>query len=172
MHITKRMEQFNLAYLCAMAAQAGMNPSKLDVDDDSVDLQLTATNWPGGRRRNPIIQLQLKCTAVAKVADDVIKFSLSKKNYDDLRAEDLTVPRYLVVMRVPETEHAWIQHNDDHMALHNSCYWASIRGYPPRENTTSVTVDIPLAQRLTTEGLCDLLSKASNGEAAWPNLGA
>lgn len=116
--------------------------------------------------RNPMIQLQLKCTAVATVAGEAIKFPLPVKNYDDLRQSDVIVPRYLVVMRVPPDDGDWIQHNPDHMALLNDCYWASIRDRPATPNTTTVTVDVPLSQRLTTECLRDLLSKASNGEVA------
>ncbi|RTD95918.1 DUF4365 domain-containing protein [Variovorax atrisoli] len=166
MHLTQRMEQFNVAYIYAMAAQAGLNPSRPDVDDDSVDVQLSAKNWPGGVWRNPTIQLQLKCTAVANVADGAIKFALPVKNYNDLRATDLMMPRYLAVMRVPQDDAAWIQHNADHMALLNDCYWVSLRGFPETSNTATVTVDIPLGQRLTTASLRELLSLASQGEPA------
>lgn len=165
MDIGKRMEQFNIAYLCAMAAQVGLNPSRPDVDDDSVDLQLAAKGWQGGKLRNPTIQLQLKCTAGANVAGEVIKFALPKKNYDDLRGADLICPRYLVVMHVPPIDD-WIQHHADHMSLHHTCYWVSIKGHPESENTTSVTIDVPLSQRLTTESLRALLDRASQGEWA------
>lgn len=166
MHLTQRMEQFNVAYIHAMAAQAGLNPSQPAVDDDSVDLQLSAKNWVGGSRRSPMIQLQLKCTAAATVANGVIKFALPIKNYDDLRATDLMLPRYLAVMRVPQDDATWIQHNADHMALLNDCYWVSLRGLPETTNTATVTVDIPLTQRLTTESLRGLLSLASQAEPA------
>ncbi|MFC5606335.1 DUF4365 domain-containing protein [Variovorax soli] len=165
MDIGKRMEQFNIAYLSAMAAQAGLNSSRPDVDDDSVDLQLAAKGWQGGKLRNPTIQLQLKCTAGANVAGEVIKFPLPRKNYDDLRGDDLICPRYLVVMQVPPIE-GWIQHHPDHMSLHHTCYWVSIKDHPATDNTTSVTIDVPLSQRLTTETLKALLDKASNGEWA------
>lgn len=41
----KRKEQFNIAYVHAMAAQAGFNPSQLMVDDDSIDIQLTGKGF-------------------------------------------------------------------------------------------------------------------------------
>ena len=55
----KKKEQFNIAYLHAMAAQAGLNPSQLMVDDDSIDIQLSGKGFTG-MLRNPMVQLQLK----------------------------------------------------------------------------------------------------------------
>ncbi|MDP2025629.1 DUF4365 domain-containing protein [Sulfuriferula sp.] len=161
MDIGKRKEQFNVAYVCAIAAQAGLNSSTPVVDEDSIDLMLVGRGFTG-RVRNPQIQLQLKCSSQNMISGDVIKFPLSKKNYDDLRGDDVVCPRYLVVLLVPEDDEAWVQHHDDFMSLHNKCYWVSIKDLPDSPNLTSVTVDVPLAQRLTTHNLRELLVHASN----------
>lgn len=161
MDIGKRKEQFNVAYVCAIAAQAGLNSSPPIVDDDSVDLTLMGRGYKG-KVRNPQIQLQLKCTSQNLISGSVIKFPLPKKNYDDLRGDDVVCPRYLVVLLVPEDEEAWVQHNDEYISLHNQCYWVSIKDLPERPNLTSVTVEIPLTQRLTTNNLRKLLVDASN----------
>ncbi|WP_432722283.1 DUF4365 domain-containing protein [Jeongeupia wiesaeckerbachi] len=165
MDIGKRKEQFNVAYVHAMAAQAGLNPSHPQVDDDSIDIQLQGKGFPG-LRRNPMVQLQLKCTSQDVVSGGVIKFPLPRKNYDDLRGSDVICPRYLVVLLVPEEHERWVEHHSAHMSLHNTCYWLSLKDYPSTTNTTTVTVDIPLAQRLTTTSLRHLLTLASNGESA------
>lgn len=162
MDLSRRKEQFNVAYICAMAAQAGFTPSKPEVDDDSVDLALTGRNFVGGIR-NPQIQLQLKCTSQDLVVNDVIRFPLSRKNYDDLRGEDLMCPRYLFVLVVPEDDQAWIEHHGESMTLHRTCYWASIKNLPDTDNVANVTVDVPLANRLTTANLRMLLQCASDG---------
>ncbi|WP_232448831.1 DUF4365 domain-containing protein, partial [Burkholderia ubonensis] len=70
MDITKQKEQFNKAYVRAIAAQAGFNPSELDVDDDSVDLELSGRGFTGVLR-NPKVQFQLKCTSQDLVSGDV-----------------------------------------------------------------------------------------------------
>lgn len=162
MHISNKKEQFNIAYITAMAAQAGLNHNAPVVDEDSVDLTLIGKNYPG-LFKDPHIQLQLKCTSQNLINGDVIKYPLSIKNYEELRGTSYICPRYLVVLLVPQNEQEWIVHHDEHMALHNQCYWISIKDYPSTTNTTSVVVDVPLNQRLTTDTLLKLMTDASNG---------
>jgi hypothetical protein len=162
----KRKELFNTAYVVALAAQAGLNYESLVVDDDSVDITIVARNFVGGQIRNPKIDLQLKCTSKDYVKGGVIKYPLKRKNYDDLRGENVLTPRYLAVLVVPETPEEWLQHHDGHISLHNCCYWTSIRHAPDTTNTSKIVVEVPLAQRLTTNALLELMKLASNLESA------
>lgn len=164
MHLSNKKEQFNVAFVCAMAAQAGLNHSTPVVDEDSVDLTLIGRGY-GGKLRNPQIHLQLKCTAQDIIAGTSIKFPLPKKNYDDLRGSNVVCPQYLVVLLVPKDESEWIQYHDEHMSLHNRCFWVSIKDYPPNDNQSKVTIEIPLSQRLTTAELLRLMQEASEGVA-------
>jgi hypothetical protein len=165
MFINNRKEQFNVAYVCALAAQAGFNTGNMKVDDESVDIEVGG-QFPGASRRNPRVALQLKCTSQDLISGEVIKFPLSRKNYDDLRGDDVIMPRYLAVLLVPGDPAAWVEHHAGHMSLHNECYWVSIRNEPDTANATSVTVDVPLSQRLTTEALVHLVTMASLGRSA------
>ena len=154
-------EQFNVAYINALAAQAGINRGRTEVDDDSVDVFLTGKGY-AGKIRNPQIQLQLKCTSQDFFAGSVLRFPLNRKNYDDLRGCNVLCPRYLVVLVVPKDETTWIEHADDGMILRHTCYWVSIRDLPDSANQT-ITVDVPLAQRLTASGLKTMMQHASHG---------
>jgi hypothetical protein len=165
MDIGKQKEQFNKAYVRAIAAQAGLNPSELDVDDDSVDLELTGRGFKGPVR-NPKVQFQLKCTSRDLVTGEVIRFPLSRKNYDDLRGNDVICPRYLAVLLVSDEPAHWVQHHQDHMSMHNACFYVSLRDLPDTANSTTVTIDVPLNQRLTTEALTHLMTLASNRGSA------
>lgn len=162
MDINQKKEQFNKAYICAIAAQAGINHSQPTVDDDSIDLELFGKGF-SGQVRNPRIEIQLKCTSRDVIRDSSLKFALSKKNYDDLRATNISSPRYLLVLIVPDDSAEWISHNQDEMLMKHSCYWVSIRDFPESENTSSVTIDIPLSQKVTHDSLRVLLDNASNG---------
>lgn len=162
MHLGNMMEQFNIAYVCAMAAQAGLNHNSPKVDEDSVDLTLHGTGYVG-KVRNPHIDLQLKCSAQDLISGKFIKFPLSIKNYDDLRLDNLLHPKYLVVLLVSSKSDDWVQHHDSHMSLHERCYWVSIKGYPDTSNTSKIIVDVPLSQRLTTHELRILMQQASDG---------
>src|SRR6185437_10576688 len=161
----KKKEQFNVAYVNALAAQAGLNNARTDVDDDSVDLYLVGKGYEG-QIRNPHIQLQLKCTSTDLITGSLLKFPLSRKNYDDLRGANVLCPRYLVVLVVPADETMWIEHQQEGMSLRNACYWVSIRHHPDSSNATTVTVDVPLSQRLTANELRNLMLRASSGESA------
>lgn len=162
MYNSNQKELFNVAYVHAMAAQAGLNHGSMVLDDDSVDLMITGKGFgQDGGIRNPQLHLQLKCTSQNMISGSVIKFPLSRKNYDDLRGDRYLSPRYLVVMLVPEDVEMWAHHSDDHMILKHCCYWASIKDYPETTNQKKVTVDVPLSQRLTPDSLRDLMTLAS-----------
>jgi hypothetical protein len=160
----KQKEQFNYAYLCALAAHAGLNRVDAAVDDDSIDVSFKSKGYRGQPVRSPQIEFQLKCSSQDLIDGDVIKFPLSRKNYDDLRGADFASPRYLAVLLVPTEIDAWVAHSHDHIALFNNCYWLSLRDAEPTENETQVTVAIPLAQRLTSVALREMMSRASQGE--------
>jgi hypothetical protein len=161
------MELFNVAYVHAMAAQAGLNHGSLTVDDDSLDLIIAGRGFGKGTGiRNPQLHLQLKCTSQNLISGDQIKFPLSMKNYDDLRATNVLAPSYLVVMIVPEDVKAWTSHNDNNMILNHCCYWVSLKGLPPSSNKGKVVVNVPLSQRLTPETLHQLMTLASESGVA------
>jgi Domain of unknown function (DUF4365) len=166
MDIQKQKEEFQYAYVCALAAHAGLNRGDFRVDDDSIDITFQAKGNLGlGRLRSPMIQIQLKCSSQDLIVDDVIKFPLKIKNYNDLRGEDVVVPRYLAVLLVPDDLNQWIADNTDHIALFKSCHWLSLRNYGPTDNESTVTVNVPLAQRLTSATLWRMMGRASEGES-------
>ena len=81
------------------------------VDDESVDLGIAgriASEIP----RPPRLELQLKCTSDKIIKEKNIVFSLKRKNYDDLRLDDLIVPRLLVVLSVPRKDDDWLKHSE------------------------------------------------------------
>lgn len=158
-------EQFQRAFVGALAAHAGLNPGQDAVDDDSVDLRLKAKGIAGGAIRNPQIEFQLKCTFRDLVKGDSLAYALGIKNYNDLRAEDILSPRYLAVLVVPRDTAEWLGHSEGCMTLHHECYWMSLRGYPESANATSVTVHIPTKNQLRTATLEDMIKAASRSES-------
>lgn len=162
MHLTNQKELFNIAYVHAMAAQAGLNHGSLTVDNDSLDLIIAGKGFgKNGGYRNPQLHLQLKCTSQNLISGQHIKFPLPIKNYDDLRDSNVIAPSYLVVMIVPEDVKAWTSHKEDNMILNHCCYWVSLQGLPPTKNKDKIIVDVPLSQRLTPDTLFQLMTLAS-----------
>lgn len=165
MDVQRQKEQFQYAYLYALAAQAGLNSGVFHVDDDSVDVTIQTKGYMDAPVRSPAIQVQLKCTSQKDlIKKGVIKYPLPRKNYDDLRGENVAMPRYLAVLVVPETTDLWIAHRKKHMSLNNCCYWVSLRDAPETKNSTSVTVDVPLNQKLTSNVLRKMMDAASRLE--------
>jgi len=163
MYISHQKEQYSIAFVKALAAKVGFNPSRLEVDNDSIDLYLSAKDF-SDEVRNPQIHLQLKCTSKNEIKNEFIHFSLNKKNYDDLRAPNVLCPRYLVVVTVPEDIDRWIEQDSNKLILKHCSYWLSIKDYPESENKTRVTVKIPVKNMLTEDSLYDLMEKACKGE--------
>lgn len=165
MDLNKQKEEFNIAYVRALAAHAGLNCVTTSVDDDSIDLGFKSRGYIGNLVRSPQIDIQLKCSGQQNLINgNFIKFSLKIKNYEDLRGSDFAAPRYLAVLLVPLEIADWIGHHDDHISLHNNCYWVSLRDALATENEDSITIDVPLAQRLTSETLRNMIERASHGE--------
>ena len=88
MDLNAQKEQFNRAYVQAVAAVAGYAWYVPSVDDDSVDFGI-AEKGGRGTVRSPRLEFQLKCHAAETPATDQLSFQLKLKNYDDLRPTDL-----------------------------------------------------------------------------------
>lgn len=161
----KQMEQFNIAYVHALASHAGFKISRCDVDDDSVDLTIEGTGFNQSKIRNPKIDFQLKSTSSFSIKDGTISYSLKKKNYMDLIGDNVLSPRYLILLNLSEDSSRWLNNLPSGISLHNHCYWCSLRDSPPTENNYSVTIKMPDTQILTSSLLKDMMMAASNRES-------
>ena len=152
-----KKERFSLAYIAAVAAHAGFDLVEPKVDRDSIDGTLISHF---GRR--PRIDFQAKATARGLLGDDLLKFPLSVKNYDDLRIE-VIVPRMLVVVVLPNSEDAWLTQSEEKMVLRHCGYWATLADEPETNNRSTVTIEIPRSQRFDSATLTTLMMRASSG---------
>lgn len=155
MDINAQKEQFSIAYIHAICSVAGYSCSKPTVDDHSIDLDIKASNRPFHQ-----IGVQIKATANEKyIKDDFIHFPLPIKNYNDLRGDDVAVPRYLICLTLPnDNPENWIKHSQEELLLMKCAYWVSLRDYKVVDNRESVTVRIPLKNTFTPEALKTLIT--------------
>lgn len=160
-----KKELFSKAYVKALAAQLGFRTCEPDVDDDSIDIIVRGRGFES-HIRNPQLDVQLKCTAKNSGDENTLKFLLPIKNYNDLRGDDLLCPRYLFVFLVPESCEEWIGQEDNHIMIRHCCYWVSLSELPGVANTSSVTIDIPRDQKLTSDSIYSLMEMASNAGLA------
>ena len=151
-------ERFSFAYVEAVASQAGYWISYPRVDRRSVDGTLE-----GDTAGLPRLDFQLKATSQDVLRDDQLRFPLPIRNYDDLRLQ-ARAPRILIVLHMPDDVSEWLNQSREEMCQRYCAYWLSLSGSPPVQNTTSVTVHIPLANMFNSAQLTDLMNKAARGE--------
>ena len=126
-------EEFSRAYVQAVAACAGFAWSRPSVDDDSVDMSLHQTG-AAGTVHSPRIELQIKCKAAPTPDTESFSHSVKLKNYDDLRVDNVLVPRILVIVLVPDDVKDWLHCSEAELAVRRCGYWVSLRGSPASEN--------------------------------------
>lgn len=112
------------------------------------------------------MDLQLKSTTLSKIKEknNVIKYALDVDNYNDLvdRFEDSErkTPLILILFVLPDDDNMWIDVTDKELILRKCAYW-----YMPNkkvkhsENSSSITIEIPISNRLEINTLTDLFNK-------------
>lgn len=156
-------QQFSFAYVRAVASTAGYAVTRPDVDEDSIDLTVSARGKLG-RLRSPRLDVQVKCTSKDVLRDDGVHFHLNLKNYDELRADDCLVPRMLIVVLVPSQKEAWLNHSEEELAIRHCGYWISLSGHPSTSNDQGKTVVLPREQQFTVQALESIMSRIASGE--------
>ena len=145
-----------------MASAVGYAVDHVRIDNDSVDLTILSRDATGAVR-SPRMDVQMKCTAVPATTATAIAFPLPMKNFDDLRATNLQVPRILVVMVVPDAVADWLIQSEQEMALRHCAYWLSLRGRVASSNHGSITVDVPRTNLFTVAALAGIMQGLSQG---------
>ena len=164
MDLNLRKEQFSRAYVHAIASAAGFGVSVPTVDEDSVDLQIGGRILDGLLPLRPRIDVQMKCTAEEIRRDDQLIYPLRAKNYNQLNATNVLVPRLLVVVLVPESEDEWLLHSEHELIMRRCGYWIALTGREDTVNSSTVSVAIPRTNVLDVAGLRGLMTRAGRKE--------
>jgi len=151
MDINAQKAEFSHAWLYAVATAAKLRYARPSLDDDSVDVELTARGLVGNMR-SPKLCVQLKCTGCNRGAPP-LSFPLPIKNYDDMEKTDRQIPIILVVLEVPKSLSWWLRQKQDYLAVRRCAYWASVRGWGAKTNATTVSVPIDHKRQVTPASL-------------------
>ena len=156
---TNMMERFSLAYLEAVASQAGCWIADPRIDRNSVDGILRGeTNG-----RPCAIDFQAKATSQDIAHGDHLSFQLPINNYNDLRLTT-RFPRILIVLLMPKEADDWLNQTEDELCMRHCAYWRSIEGEPDVPNSNSVAVHISLGKIFNRSQLIDMMHRADRGE--------
>ncbi|WP_300012081.1 DUF4365 domain-containing protein [Pseudonocardia sp.] len=109
------------------------------------------------------IDVQLKCTSqISNIADDHIKWRLSKKHYDKLSSVRHYNPRILVVCTAPLDFTTWLNVSDDELLLKGCGYWQNLHGWPAFDGD-SKTIEVPRSNQFNVEQLLGMLHRVGSG---------
>lgn len=140
-----------MAYIDAVATNAGFQVTPPTVDNDSVDGILI-----GNFGKRPRIEFQAKATSRDILRPDGLHFPLPLKNYNDLRIEAIN-PRILIVLLMPEDINKWLQQTDQELLLRHCAYWKSLKDEQATPNESSVTVQLPLSNIFSSAQLLEMM---------------
>lgn len=160
-------EWVSVAYLEAIAAQAGLN-TKRPRWDSGIDIEVGSDKPMFGNLRFPNLYLsfQLKATENWKIVDGKINFRIDAATYDRLRDSNRFWPIYLVLYTLPHSRSHWITSRPDCAEFRNRAYYVSLRGLPALrvrpngEQRGSKTIQIPAANCLSAASLLRLYRDA------------
>lgn len=155
-------EQFNAAFVRAISAQAGFSCEVNHPDQHSEDIVVLGEGFCDSGVENPRIAFQLKATSRKIVKNSkIIKFRLKKKNYNDLVKTNIMNPRYLAVMLLPDLREQWLEHGFMSSTIRRECFWVSLKGREKLVDKDSITIEIPITNKLNASVIKSLLADAS-----------
>ena len=169
MQHTIRMEQFQIAFVHALAAVNGWRVSSIFPDYDGVDISISgschADNGFMPLFTDPIIHVQLKATAALRtLKNGLLSYDLEVKNYNQLIGNRYSTHRYLFLLDIPEKCEDWCGFTSSAIMLRNKCYWVSLKDNPPAGNTSTIAINIPQNQVLTPKVLDEIMHSAAEGK--------
>ncbi|HAA30403.1 MAG TPA: hypothetical protein DCE56_25340 [Cyanobacteria bacterium UBA8553] len=165
MNINTQKEEFSYAYIYAVASAVGYSFQRATtpLDQVGVDVTITAVPETPQSKRLTLLDLQVKCTSRDVLTDDEIRYPLPIKNYEELRYEEHSVPRILVLVVVPDNSDEWLYQSQAKLCLKHCGYWISLRGQPATQNQETVTVYLPRKNMFTVDALKSMMQRIKTG---------
>ena len=164
MDIERIKEDLSICYLKTVAAVNGIATEQHHHDEDSIDVEIKKVIELGsGRKFNSQVSVQLKSTSSPSqysFGEDEITYRLKVKNYNDLCAAS-AMPSILGLFILPEDEKEWVNWDAKELMLKGQMFWLCLQGKPVSTNTDSVSVKIPISNRISKDSIENLLIKAA-----------
>jgi hypothetical protein len=148
-------ERLSLAYLTAVAAQAGCQIQEFKVDRNGVDATIKPV---AGAPIGMDVQMKSVTTNIRIDGGKALSFQLDTQTYDKLRRTDAQAPQLLVVLEMPKDRQKWLEVTPP-LVLRNAAYWRSLRGLPAVD-TASTAVHIPSTNLFDHKAIVDILKQA------------
>lgn len=157
-----KKEEFSYGYIATICSASGLSVTKAErsLDNQGIDLTIIAPATIKGLL-SPRVDVQVKCTSQNIIQENVIKYPIPIKNYQELIERKVSVPRLLILVIVPNKIEEWIDVDQHFTTIRKCAYWISLEGYRESKNQTSVTVEIPKENLLTPESVLKIIENAA-----------
>ncbi len=151
-----RQEQMSLSYVRAVIFSTGFNLSRYEVDDHGIDG--TIKSYDRGRDR---VDFQLKSTTQYDIRNGNIIYDLRAENYNQLIEND-NLPQVLILFTMSANDNFWLSQSHYEMNLRKCAYWVSLMGLPFSNNSSTVRVEVPMANIFDQNGLRNMFDQLLN----------
>ena len=111
------------------------------------------------------LDIQLKSTTRAVLDDDVVKYYLDVKAYNDLRLTPVATPRILTLFVLAESEEEQFRQNEDALCLRHCCYWVSLEGRGQVDNPSKTLIELPRKNVFSEDNLRGILRRLERKES-------
>ncbi|MGK7928305.1 MAG: DUF4365 domain-containing protein [Spirulina sp.] len=159
-----KKEEFSYGYIqlvCSVAGCAAEITGRV-MDNEGIDVRITAPGFAKNGVDDVTIKVQVKCTSNLVVnKDGKIKYDLKAKNYNKLVGRKSYSKQILIVVDVPENMNDWLDILNDKTLVRKCGYWIDLKGKPETDNTEKVRIEIPQENLLTPESIKQLILEES-----------
>jgi|GEM_PF-5140718 len=156
------MEQYQESCFRAIAAAAGCNVTRWAIDE-GIDLHVThraEQHIQADKTARLDLQLKATSTPLSKGGACAIA-TMTRRRYNELVIEDVTYPKLVVIMQLPQLQHGWIEAAPEGLLLRNF-YWVNLAGLPTTIAKVK-TIKAPTTNRLDDVTLCAMMEKIGKG---------
>lgn len=162
---TNFMEEFQKAYLAAIAAAAGCTIGAFNVDD-GIDAQLNHksdahTQLPDRTAR---LELQLKATHQQPAKSGAVSIQMARDRWDYYRTANPTIHKIVVILHMPNNAADWIKVSSSKLEMYHCSYWTNLAHSTP-SNAERPTVVASAGNIFDDTALCEIMAKIGQGGA-------
>lgn len=161
-------ESLGLAYIQAVAGKVGLNLTVKRIHDYGVDGTFHQVQKINKEYQESGFSLdfQLKSSVNWKNNVDTISFDLDARAYNMIIrrvSADHTMPLILILFCMPQSTEKWLSLTENELTLRQCCYWHQFYGNET-DNSSTIRIEIPIAQKLSPDCLRSLFQKIEQGE--------
>ena len=152
---------FGESFVRVLASAAGLIVSRAELDVAGDDFTISHKGVLGATR-HPKIDVQVKSWSQQRAVrrDGHWKYRMRARHFNELAGTDFALPRFLVLVIVPDDCAHYATTRHDVVELKHAAYWLSLQDHRPVNGAPDATVpvDVPEANLLTVEALRALMT--------------